>query len=102
LDRGLSWAVRAPRGWLLTLHVQPGARRSAVAGLHDGALKIRIAAPPAEGKANQALVEFIAAALGVPKRSVSVVRGGSSRRKTVLVAHPGIDPGVLLGPVKNR
>ncbi|MSQ72160.1 MAG: YggU family protein [Betaproteobacteria bacterium] len=87
---------------MLSLHIQPGAKRSAVAGLHDGALKIRIAAPPVEGRANEALIAFIAAALGVTRRSVSVVRGESARRKTVLVAAPGIDPGALLGPLRGR
>ena len=46
------WAARTPDGWLLSVHVQPGARRTEVAGMHGSALKIRVAAPPVEGKAN--------------------------------------------------
>jgi uncharacterized protein (TIGR00251 family) len=97
----LSW-YRACRedggGWLLELHVQPGAKKSGVAGLHGGALKVRIASPPVDGRANATLIEFLAKALGVPKQSLAVVKGEASRRKTVRVAHPDADPGRLLAP----
>ncbi len=89
------WARRVPEGWLLAVHVQPGAKTTEVAGLHGEDLKIRIAAPPVEGRANAALEEFIARALGIPKRCVSVVKGGAARRKTVQVAAPQADPGLL-------
>jgi uncharacterized protein (TIGR00251 family) len=89
------WARRVPEGWLLAVHVQPGAKTTGVAGLHGEDLKIRIAAPPVEGRANAALEEFIARALGIPKRCVSVVKGGASRRKTVQVAAPQADPELL-------
>jgi uncharacterized protein (TIGR00251 family) len=65
----------------LILHVQPGARRTEVAGVHGDALKIRLAAPPVDGKANAVLVEFVAARLGLPKSAVRLVGGQSSRRK---------------------
>ena len=91
-----SWCRKSDQGWLLALHVQPGAKRSEVAGLHGEALKIRLAAPPVEGRANEALLEFVAQALGVPKRSVTLVKGQASRRKLVLVAAPGADPARLL------
>jgi len=70
----------------LTLHVQPGARRTEIAGLHGNALKIRLAAPPVEGRANAALVDFLAARFAVPKRAVKVVRGEKSREKEVEIA----------------
>jgi uncharacterized protein (TIGR00251 family) len=89
------WARRVAEGWLLAIYVQPGARTSEVVGLHGEDLKIRIAAPPADGRANALLEEFIAAALGVPKRCVSVVKGGASRRKTVQVAAPQANPELL-------
>jgi uncharacterized protein (TIGR00251 family) len=85
-----------PQGWLLAVHAQPGARRSALAGLHGDALKVRVAAPPVEGRANEALVEFLADALGVPRQCVSVVKGATGRRKTLLVAAPHLDPEMLL------
>jgi uncharacterized protein (TIGR00251 family) len=79
----LPWYRRTADGWLLALHVQPGAKTSAAAGRHGDALKIRIAAQPMEGKANAALIAFIAAKLGVPKRQVSVERGASPIRALI-------------------
>lgn len=67
-------------------------------GLHGDALKLRIASPPVEGRANAALIAFLAHALAVPKQSLAVVRGETSRRKTVRVAHPGADPGRMVIP----
>jgi len=90
------WAKRIPRGWLLAIHAQPGARRTEVAGLHGQALKVRVAAPPVEGRANDELIALVAETLGVPRKSVSVVKGGASRHKTVLVAAPQTDPVRLL------
>jgi len=74
-----------PGGILLQLHVQPGASKTELAGLHGDALKIRVASPPAEGKANRELVRFLAETLGVPRGNIVVVRGESGRRKTVAV-----------------
>lgn len=91
-----AWARRTLQGWLLAVHAQPGAKQSEVAGLHGEALKIRVAAPPAEGRANDELVDFLADALGVPKRCVTVIKGATSRRKTVLVSAPRADPTSLL------
>lgn len=67
----------------LDFYVQPRASRTEVAGQHDGAIKIRLAAPPVDGAANAALVEFVAKRLGLPKSRVRVVTGLSSRRKIV-------------------
>lgn len=72
-------------GVVLTLHVQPGAKRSELAGVYGDALKIRIAAPPVDGKANEAVVAFVARRLGVPRQAVSLVSGESARRKRVRV-----------------
>ena len=69
------------------VRVQPRASRSKVVGIHDaatgGAIKIALAAPPVDGAANDALVEFLADALGVPKRAVRLVHGEASRNKTL-------------------
>ena len=78
----------ATRALVLTLHVQPGAKRTEVAGAHGDALKIRLAAPPVEGKANAALLRYLAEAFGVPQRAVTLVRGETSRQKTVRIAAP--------------
>jgi uncharacterized protein (TIGR00251 family) len=93
------WARRVADGWLLAIHVQPDAKTTEVVGPHGDALKIRIAAPPVEGRANTVLEEFIAHALGVPKRCVAVAKGAASRRKMVQVAAPDADP-ELLRPAK--
>ncbi|HEY4752900.1 MAG TPA: DUF167 domain-containing protein [Candidatus Limnocylindrales bacterium] len=73
-------------GVVLTLHIQPGAKRTEVAGTHGEALKIRLAAPPVDGKANEALVAFVAKALGVPKSGVELIAGHTSRAKRLRVA----------------
>ncbi|MBI2961228.1 MAG: YggU family protein [Betaproteobacteria bacterium] len=91
-----AWLRKDAQGWLLAIHAQPGAKRSEVAGLHGDSLKIRIAAPPVEGKANAALIAFLAEALRVPRRSLSVIKGETSRDKLVRVADPRADPAGLL------
>lgn len=83
---------------VLALHVQPGARSTAVAGLHGDALRVRVAAAPSEGKANAALVRFLADAFGVPQRHVSVVRGALGRHKVVRIDDPARRPGWLVQP----
>ena len=96
MSERLGWARRVPDGWLLAVHTRPGAKRTEVVGLHGEALKLRVAAPPVEGRANDELAAFVAEALGIPRKSVTVVKGGTSRRKTVLVAAPQADPAQLL------
>ena len=76
---------------ILTLHIQPGAKKTEVCGLHGDALKIRLAAPPVDGKANAALLAFVADRLGLPKSAVSLKSGQTSRRKVVEVAEPPAD-----------
>lgn len=76
-------------GWLLELHVQPGAKVTAAVGEHGGRLKLKIAAPPVDNKANAHLLAWLAARLGVPKSALRLVRGETSRQKTVAVC--GVD-----------
>ena len=90
------WYRKTKEGWLISVHAQPGAKKSAVAGLHGDALKLRIAAPPMEGRANEALTAFVAKALGLPRRAVSIVKGESSREKLLLIANTAADPTRLL------
>ncbi len=87
LDPGQAWCRQDGEGWLLAVRVQPNASVTAIAGEYADQLKVRLAAPPVDGKANAELVRFLARALGVPRASVSVVRGRSSRSKTVRIAH---------------
>ncbi|HLA89551.1 MAG TPA: DUF167 family protein [Gemmatimonadaceae bacterium] len=71
------------------VRVQPRASRAGTTGIHGGALKVRVHAPPVDGAANAAVIEVIAAALGVPRRSVRLVSGERARTKIVEVA--GVD-----------
>ena len=67
------------------VHVQPGASRTELAGRHGDALKIRVREQAREGKANEAVVTFLAATLGIPQRQVTVRSGHLSRRKLIAV-----------------
>ena len=67
----------------LDLSVMPNARRTAADGLHDGALRLRLAAPPVDGKANQQACAWLADELGLPRRAVRLLRGPASRRKRI-------------------
>jgi hypothetical protein len=83
------WYRQAADGRItLTLHIQPGAKKTEVAGQHGDALKIRLAAPPVDGKANEALVKFIAETLGIARSEVSIKSGHTSRRKVVEIDNP--------------
>jgi uncharacterized protein (TIGR00251 family) len=83
---GESGWLKASSGRLLVdIKVVPGASRSQVAGLRDGALLVRVAAPPEKGKANEELRACLARALGLPKSAVELVAGAASRRKRVSV-----------------
>lgn len=84
---------------ILTLHIQPGAKKTEVAGPHGDALKIRLAAPPVDGKANAALLAFIAAKVGAGKTAVELVSGQTSRAKRVRIA--GIDPAAVLSSLEK-
>jgi hypothetical protein len=77
---------------VLAIRAQPGAKRSEVAGEHGGALRVRLAAPPVDGKANAELCRFLADAFGVPQRNVTLLRGEASRAKQVRVVAPACRP----------
>jgi len=81
-----AWIKPTDAGVEVNVHIQPGASKSEVAGMHGDAIKIRIKARPVEGAANAALIEFIATNLGVTRKAVKIVRGEKSRQKTVLIA----------------
>lgn len=74
---------QTPEGVYIQVHVQPKAARSAVEGLHRQRLKIRIKAPPVEGRANEECVRFLAKFFGVSKSRMELVQGLKSRQKTL-------------------
>jgi uncharacterized protein (TIGR00251 family) len=91
-------ATATRHGIRLAVRVAPKASRSRVVGLaDDGVLKVQVAAPPEDGKANAALIEALAAALGVPRRDVVLASGAAARRKLVDVAG---DPARLLARIE--
>lgn len=75
----------------LAVYVQPRASRNEVVGWHDGALKLRLTAPPVEGAANDALQRFVAELLGVPRRQVRLLSGQGSRRKLLQIDGVGAE-----------
>jgi uncharacterized protein (TIGR00251 family) len=77
---------RQDAGWLLDVLVQPRTSRTQLAGLHDGRLKLRLTAPPVDGAANAALLDFLAQCLGLPRGALSVASGSTGRRKTVRIS----------------
>lgn len=80
---------------LLAIHAQPGAKQSVFAGIHGDALKIRLAAPALEGRANRELCRFLADEFGVAISAVTVLSGEGARRKRVQVAGPVRWPAAL-------
>jgi uncharacterized protein len=82
-----SWLKITGAGDLqLTVHVQPGAKSTACSGIHGDALKIRLAAPPVDGKANQALMNWLAKTLDCPQSALELIRGQTSRRKIIRIS----------------
>ncbi len=77
----------SPHGCLLRLWIQPRASKNEVIGLHGEPprLKLRVAAPPVDGAANEAVIEFLARALGIPKSRIEMVRGQSAKQKDILI-----------------
>ena len=72
-------------GLELRLHVQPRAKRSELSGIHNGALKVKVTAPPVDDAANRAVIEFFSSLLGVSKSSLQIVSGLKSRDKTLQI-----------------
>ncbi len=80
-----------PEGVVFRVYVQPRASRNEVVGPHNGALKVKLTAPPVGGAANKMCVAFFAKTLGVPKSAVEILSGQTGRSKTVLVRGEGRD-----------
>jgi uncharacterized protein (TIGR00251 family) len=75
----------SPDGCVLTVRVHPGASRNAVTDIHDGALKISLTTPPTDGRANDALIAFLAGRLLLPRARIALVSGLASRSKTLRI-----------------
>lgn len=79
-------ATTTEGGCTLSVRVHPGAKRNAITGTHDGALKISLTAPPSDGRANAALIAFVAERLQIPRPSVELIAGATNRSKTLRLA----------------
>jgi len=75
-----------PGGVRVQLLIQPRGSKNEVVGIHEGRVKVKLTAPPVEGAANKALVAYISAVIGVPKRQICLTKGEVSRRKTVEIS----------------
>jgi len=74
-----------PDGCTLPVRVHPGAKRNAVTGTHDGAVKISLTTPPTDGRANEALIAFLADRLNIPRSRIALVSGQTSRSKVLRI-----------------
>jgi uncharacterized protein len=86
---------------ILTLHIQTGAKYTEVAGMHGDALKIKLAASPVEGKANAALIKFLAKSFGVPLSQITFKQGAKSRHKVIEIRQSVHGPDVLFGQLSD-
>jgi uncharacterized protein (TIGR00251 family) len=77
------WLVGGYGHWRLRLAVQPGARHTEAVGVHDGCLKLRVAAPPVDGRANDEVLRWLARQLGLPRSRLRIASGETARRKTI-------------------
>ena len=90
------WCSALPDGIRLAVQVQPNAKKTEVMGVLDDALKIRLQAHPIDGKANEALIAFLAKRLSVPRSALTITHGLASRRKVITVNGQGWSPEALL------
>ena len=81
----MGWILETKEGVILTIRAIPRTSKNEIQGLHGDALKVRLRAPPVDGKANEALLDFLSKTLGVPRRQLALVSGQTSRQKRIAV-----------------
>lgn len=94
----MTWFRRENNALILSIHAQPGAKRTEIQGLHGDALKIRVAAAPVEGAANDALRRFLAETFKVSLRDVELIAGTTSRAKRFAIRGSVVNPDALITP----
>ncbi len=87
-----AWCSVLARGVRIAVQIQANAKKTEVVGVLGEVLKLKLAAQPIEGKANEALVRYLAEALGVARSAVVITHGLSNKRKLIEVTAPGLDP----------
>jgi uncharacterized protein (TIGR00251 family) len=88
MSRG--WCSALPAGIRLAVQITPNAKKTEVIGVLDDALKLKLQAQPIEGKANEALIKYLAAALSVPRSAVTITHGLTNKRKLIEVKSAGL------------
>jgi uncharacterized protein (TIGR00251 family) len=83
---GMEWIRETAKGVLLPVRAVPRASKNEILGIHGDALKIRLQAPPVDGKANEALIRFLSDTLDIPRSQLSIASGETGRNKSVLIA----------------
>ena len=90
------WYKQENNSLIINVYVQPGAKRTEISGLHGEALKIRLASPPIDGRANDMLLKYIALLFNVPLRQVELKRGNKSRHKKIAIIRSKIEPSLIV------
>lgn len=83
-----NWIKSHKEGCIVLLYIQPGASENLISGVHGERLKVKVKAPPRDGEANEALIEFLAKVLKISKSGICFVRGESSRNKDLFIELP--------------
>lgn len=83
-----AWCTALPGGVRLAVQITPNAKKTEVVGVLDDALKLKLAAQPIDGKANEALIKYLARTLSVPRSAVVITHGQTARRKLIEIAAP--------------
>lgn len=97
---GMEWIKETANGVLLPVRAVPRASKDGIQGVHGDALKVRLQAPPVEGKANQALIRFLSDALDIPRTQFSIASGETGRNKAVLIG--GITRDDLISRLRRK
>lgn len=86
------WYIKEGNHTYLLIYVQPGAKSTEIIGIHDGALKIKLNAPPIDGRANSALQKFLAKQFDVPLKNIKLLTGEKNRKKNFLILDSEVNP----------
>jgi hypothetical protein len=96
----MDWIRETAKGVLLPVRAVPRASKNEIQGVHGDALKVRLQAPPVEGKANQALIRFLSEALDIPRSQLSIASGETGRNKAVLIT--GMTRDAVISRLKHK
>jgi uncharacterized protein (TIGR00251 family) len=95
------WYTQENDTTILNVYAQPGAKHTKILGFHGDAIKIRLASPPVDGRANDALLKYIAQLFDVPLRQVELKRGEKSRNKKIVIQGSKVEPSIITNIIKN-